>query len=149
MSTKIGIISDTHGILRPKVLDTLKDCDYILHAGDFAEESVLDQIRFLGNLYVVKGNSDRWWADYLADKQQFRIEDLNFVLLHDRQMLGSEAEEADVIVYGHTHKFAEEVIDGRLWLNPGSCGLSRFGEPLTFAVMDVDGRDYTVRRIGL
>ncbi len=147
MPIKVGIIADTHGRIRPQVLDLLEDCDYILHAGDFAEEQVLDQIRFLAKLYVVRGNSDSWWADYLAEKQVFRIGELNFVLIHDRAKAYPEAAEADVIVYGHTHRYKEEVIDGRLWLNPGSCGSSRFGEKLSFVLMEVEGHEYAFERI--
>ena len=62
MAKRIGIISDTHNLLRPEVLEILKGCDCILHAGDVTKESLLDQIRFLGNLYVVRGNNDGNWA---------------------------------------------------------------------------------------
>ena len=62
MAKRIGIISDTHNLLRPEVLEILKGCDCILHAGDVTKESLLDQIRFLGNLYVVRGNNDGDWA---------------------------------------------------------------------------------------
>ena len=65
MAKRIGIISDTHNLLRPEVLEILKGCDCILHAGDVTKESLLDQIRFLGNLYVVRGNNDKEWAEKL------------------------------------------------------------------------------------
>ncbi len=147
MSERVGIIADTHGILRPEVMDALEECDYILHAGDFAEEQILDQIRFVAKLYVVRGNSDSWWADYLAEEQQFRIGDLNFVLIHNRKKAGPAAYDADVVVYGHTHHYSAEIVNGTLWLNPGSCGVSRYGEELSFVIMDVDGKDYDFRRI--
>ncbi len=149
MSIRVGIFADSHGILRPEVLDALEDCDYVLHAGDYAEEQILDRFRFHGTLYAVRGNSDVWWADYLAEKQIFRIGELNFVLIHDRKKLGGEAEDADVVVYGHTHHYAAEIVGGTLWLNPGSCGISRFGEELSFVLMEIDGRDYTFERIFL
>ncbi len=147
MSVRVGILSDTHGMLRPEILEDLKGCDYILHAGDFADESVLDQIRFIGMLYVVRGNSDGPWALQLADRQKFRIEDLEFLLIHDRMKAGADAFGADVVVSGHTHHYSEEVIDGTLWLNPGSCGISRFGEDLSYVIMEIEGRNYVVNRI--
>ncbi len=147
MSIKVGIIADTHGWIRPEVLNALQDCDYILHAGDFAEEQVLDQIRFLANLYVVRGNSDFWWADFLAEKQCFRIGELNFVLVHNRLRAGPEAEDANVVVYGHTHHYSAEIVNGTLWLNPGSCGISRYGEELSFVLMEIENKNYTFERI--
>ncbi len=147
MSIKVGIISDTHGLLRPEVMEALQSCEYIIHAGDFAEERILDQIRFLGKLYVVRGNSDLWWADRLADTQQFHIGDLSFFLIHDRQKMGKPEEGTDVVIYGHTHRYSEETEDGTLWLNPGSCGISRFGEELSFVVMEIEGRSYRLNRI--
>ena len=65
MKTKIGIISDTHGLLRPQVLEILKTCDCILHGGDINRPEILDQLRWLGNLYVVRGNNDKEWAEGL------------------------------------------------------------------------------------
>ncbi len=147
MSAKVGILSDTHGIIWPKVLEVLETCDYILHAGDFAEERILDKIRFMGKLYAVRGNSDGYWAKNIAPTQRFCIEGLEFFMIHDRNMAGTEAKEADVIVYGHTHVYSEEVINGQLWLNPGSCTCPRRGTDPSFVVMEIDGKDYRIERI--
>ena len=149
MSARVGILSDTHGLMRPKVLEILKTCDYVLHAGDFTEEKILDQIRFLGTLYAVRGNSDGYWAQKLAWRQQFQIEGLKFLMVHDRQRAGGAVREADVIISGHTHRYAEEMADGKLWLNPGTCGWPRFPGEVSMAVMEVDGRDFRVERIML
>ena len=118
MAKRIGIISDTHNLLRPEVLEILKGCDCILHAGDVTKESLLDQIRFLGNLYVVRGNND-----------------------------GGQTEGTNVVVFGHTHKYFEEQAGHLLWLNPGSCGYPRFGGAVTMVVMEVDGAEYYVEKI--
>ncbi|MCD7865482.1 MAG: YfcE family phosphodiesterase [Clostridiales bacterium] len=148
MAVKVGIISDTHGLLRPEVIGTLKNCDYILHAGDFADEHILDQLRFLGGkLYAVRGNNDYYWANELQYSLRFRIEELEFLMVHDRYDAGRQAAQADVIIYGHTHRYAEEVADGRLWLNPGSCGRARFGGDVSFAVMEISGREYTIQKV--
>lgn len=145
--TRVGIISDTHGLLRPEVLETLKSCDYILHAGDVTDERLLDRIRFLGRLYVVRGNNDGSWAGNIARRLRFRIEDLEFCMVHDRRDAGPEALEANIVVYGHSHIYSEQMIDGRLWFNPGSCGFPRFGGGVTFAVMEINGKDYQIHKI--
>ena len=73
MKEKIGIISDTHGLLRPEVLEILKDCKYILHAGDVNKNEILDVLRSMGNLYVVRGNNDKDWAENLRTSLSFTI----------------------------------------------------------------------------
>lgn len=147
MATKVGIISDTHGLLRPEVLDILKDCDCILHAGDVTQERLLDQIRNFGNLYVVRGNNDGAWARGIAVRLRFKIEDVEFLMVHDKRDVGDKVSEAHIIVYGHSHKYGEQMIDGRLWLNPGSCGYPRFGGEVSMAVMEIDHDKYKVKKI--
>lgn len=147
MATRVGIISDTHGLLRPEVLDILDTCDCILHAGDVTTENILDQIRYKGKLYVVRGNNDGMWARGIARRLQFKIEDLNFFMVHDQHDAGPESWKADVFIFGHSHHYSEQVINGQLCLNPGSCGWPRFGGEATMAVMEVDHRNYTVEKI--
>ena len=124
MSKKLGIISDTHNKLRPEVLEILKTCDCILHAGDVTKEEILDQIRFLGNLYVVRGNNDGDWAKNIAKVLKFEINGVNFVMAHERRHLIGQTEGADVAVFGHTHKYFEEQSEnltlaesGKLWIS--------------------------------
>lgn len=149
MATKVGIISDTHGLLRPEVMDILKECDCILHAGDVTQERLLDEIRNFGNLYVVRGNNDGLWAGNLSKRLRFRIEDVEFLMVHDKRDAGPQVSEADVIVYGHSHKYSQQVIDGRLWLNPGSCGYPRFGGEVSMVIMEIDHGKYQVKKIPL
>ena len=80
MAKKIGIISDTHGLLRPEVLEILKTCDCILHAGDVDRPEILDQLRPLGNLYAVRGNNDGDWARGMATALRFKIENISFFM---------------------------------------------------------------------
>ena len=136
MKEKIGIISDTHGLLRPEVLEILKDCKYILHAGDVNKDEILDVLRSMGNLYVVRGNNDKDWAENLRTSLSFTIGGVKFFMVHNKK---------DVV--WHTHKYFEKMIDGRLWLNPGSCGRSRFGGEVTMAVMTVEDGKYQVEKI--
>lgn len=148
MPVKIGIISDTHGLLRKEVLEQLKTCDVILHAGDMDTPEVLDELRMLGRIYAVRGNNDRgFWAQKLQNTLSFSIEGVRFFMVHDRRDAGRACFDADVVVFGHTHNYFQETMDGQLWLNPGSCGYSRFGLPPTMALMEISQGDFTVKQI--
>ena len=138
MAKKIGVISDTHGLLRPEVIEILKDCDCILHAGDVDRPEILDQLRYLGNLYAVRGNNDGDWAKNLSVTLRFRIEGVEFFMTHNRKNVAWNLESAQVVIFGHSHHYFEKMIDDRLWLNPGSCGRSRFGGEVTMTVMEID-----------
>ena len=85
MAKKVGIISDTHGLLRPEVIGILKDCDCILHAGDVDRPEILDQLRYLGNLYAVRGNNDGDWARNLSVTLRFKIEGIEFFMTHNKK----------------------------------------------------------------
>ena len=138
MAKKIGIISDTHGLLRPEVLEILKTCDCILHAGDVDRPEILDQLRPLGNLYAVRGNNDGDWARGMATALRFKIENIAWDL-----------KDTQIVIFGHTHTYFEKMIDDRLWLNPGSCGRSRFGQEPTMAVLSVDNTSWKIQKINL
>lgn len=147
MAVKIGIISDTHGLMRPQVLEILKTCDYILHGGDINKEEILDMIRPLASIYVVRGNNDKEWAEGLSKSLRFRIEGVGFFMVHNKKDVDWELGNAQVVIFGHTHKYFEKIIDGRLWLNPGSCGRRRFDQEITMAVMTVENGSYQVEKI--
>ena len=149
MAKKVGIISDTHGLLRPKVIELLKDCDCILHAGDVDRPEILDQLRYLGNLYAVRGNNDGDWARNLSVTLRFKIEGIEFFMTHNKKDVAWELGNAQIVIFGHSHHFFEEQIDGRLWLNPGSCGRSRFGGEVTMAIMTIGDGKYSVEKISL
>lgn len=135
---KIGIISDTHGLLRTEVLDILQSCDCIFHAGDVDRPELLDTIRSLGALYVVRGNNDGYWAQNLRRSLNFTVGNVKFFMVHDRKDVAWELGDTQVVIFGHSHQYFAKEIDGRLWLNPGSCGRSRFGGDVTMAVMTVE-----------
>ena len=149
MAKKIGIISDTHGLLRQEVLDILQTCDCILHAGDFDRPEILEQLRYLGSIYAVRGNNDRGWAENLSSALRFRIEGVEFFMTHNRKDVAWNLGNTQVVVFGHSHKYLEKITDGRLWLNPGSCGYSRFGGEVTMAVMTVEKETYQIEKIVL
>ena len=147
MKTKIGIISDTHGLLRPQVLEILKTCDCILHGGDVNKPEVLDELRWLGNLYVVRGNNDKEWAENLSENLRFTIGGVNFFMVHNKKNMARNLDGVDVVVFGHSHKYFEKEVDGRLWLNPGSCGRRRFDQEIAMAVMMVEDGTFHVEKI--
>ena len=147
MAKKIGIISDTHGLLRPEVLEILRTCDCILHGGDINKPEILDQIRPLASVYVVRGNNDKDWAEGMSRTLRFTIEGVEFFMTHNKKSVACELGSAQVVVFGHTHKYFDKIIDDRLWINPGSCGRRRFDQEITMAVMHVDAGRYQVEKI--
>lgn len=145
---KIGVLSDTHGLLRQQVLDVLKGCDEIVHAGDFADAGVLEALEEIAPVYAVRGNND-WgsWAAHLPKYQYFEIAGTRFCMAHDKSWLPWDLQGVQVVIFGHSHQYFEERIEGRLWLNPGSCGYPRFRRELSMAVLMVDQGAVQVRRV--
>lgn len=146
---KMGIISDTHGLLREDVKERLKDCTYIFHAGDVDRPEILDELRTMGFLYVVRGNNDGYWAQNLRRSLNFSVGNVKFFMVHDRKDAAWELGDTQVVIFGHSHKYFCQEIDGRLWLNPGSCGRNRFGGEVTMAVMTVENGSWEVEKIVL
>lgn len=147
MAKKIGIISDTHGLLRPEVMEILKTCDCIFHGGDINKPEILDQLRPLASIYAVRGNNDKEWVEGLARTLRFSIEGVEFFMTHNKKDVAWNLENVQVVIFGHTHKYLEQKIDGRLWLNPGSCGRRRFDQEITMAVMTVEDGKYQIEKI--
>ena len=146
---KMGIISDTHGLLREEVKERLKDCTFIFHAGDVDRPEILDELRTMGFLYVVRGNNDGYWAQNLRRSLNFSVGNVKFFMVHDRKDAAWELGDTQVVIFGHSHKYFCQEIDGRLWLNPGSCGRNRFGGEVTMAVMTVENGSWEVEKIVL
>lgn len=142
VNRRIGIISDTHGLLRPQALDALKDSDLILHAGDIGQLAVLTALQTIAPVVAIRGNVDRGsWATDLPDSRLFDIGDVSVYMLHDVKELGAEAAIAgvQVIVSGHSHQPRVEERDGILFINPGSAGPRRFKLPVTIAQLNING----------
>ena len=147
---RAAVISDTHGLLRRSVIREIQGCGYILHAGDIIRESDLDELAVYGNLYAVRGNNDLWspGVQDLAGMLRFQIGGVSFCMVHDRRDVPRDLTGVDAVIYGHSHRYSEEWIDGRLWLNPGSCGRARFGGDVTMARLTIrDGKITRVERI--
>ncbi len=147
--TTIGIISDTHGLLRPEVAERLKACDAILHAGDINKPEILDALRAIAPLYVVRGNNDKDWAEGLPISLTVEIGGVRFFMIHNKRDLPQNLGDAQVVVFGHSHKYFVQTIDGRLWFNPGSCGKRRFDQEISFAMMKIEDGTWSVEKVVL
>lgn len=133
---KIGVLSDTHGLLREEVREILKECDVILHAGDIDKPKVVEQLKEIAPCYVVRGNADKEWAEDLPITQEIELYGIRIYMIHNKKM--AEATDADLLIYGHSHRYEEKEAAGQVWLNPGSCGKRRFSQPITMAVIEVE-----------
>lgn len=138
MAKCIGIISDTHGLLRDPVKSRLRNCDIIIHAGDIGSQSVLMELRQMAPLVVaVRGNVDAGqWAKELKEQEHVEIEGRAICVVHNIRTLTLDPRSAgiDVVIHGHSHKPAIEHEDGILYVNPGSAGPGRFQLPVSMAV---------------
>ena len=141
-----AVISDTHNLLRPTVLEQLAGCDYILHGGDICRQEIVDRLREMAPLYVVRGNNDRDWAEQIPYTLDFTLEGVRFFMTHKKTDIPGRI----AIVYGHSHRFAMEQIGGTLFLNPGSCGPRRFRQNITMAILRIEnGQIISAERIDL
>ena len=132
----VGLISDTHGLLRPEVYTHFKRCDLILHAGDVGKPGILDELERMAPTTAVRGNVDtERWAQKLKFTEQVELGDWSLHLLHDVSQLQTPQENTNIIVYGHSHQFAAKNKNGIWYINPGSAGPRRFLLPVTIAIM--------------
>ena len=139
----IGVISDTHGVLRPEALKALRGVDLIIHAGDVGRSDILDTLRQIAPVFAVRGNTDyEEWARALPLTERVQIDQHLILVLHDRQQLGPNPETHGLaaIISGHSHKPAIEHRHGVLYLNPGSAGPRRFHLPVSVALIRVTAR---------
>ena len=149
MAKRIGVLSDTHGLLRPEVLSALSGCDAIIHGGDINKPEILEQLEKIAPVYVVRGNNDKEWAEHLPITLTFQIEQCRFFLVHNKKQVPGDLTGIDAVIFGHSHKYFAQELDGRLWLNPGSCGKRRFDQEITLAILTVDGASLSVEKIDI
>ena len=145
--TTVAILSDTHGLLREEVKEQLATADVIIHAGDINTMEIVEQLRGYAPLYVVRGNNDKEWAEELPHCLQFQIEGVRIFLVHNKKDIPKDIKEVDVIIYGHSHRYDDRMIEGFHMFNPGSCGNRRFDLEITMAIMHVDGSAYEIDKI--
>lgn len=144
---KIAILADTHGLLRPQVIPYLQQADAILHGGDVNTQRLVDTLRQYAPLFLVRGNNDKEWAGALPHDLTVTLGGVRFCMVHNKKELPQDLTGVDVVVFGHSHKYLQEEKEGRLWLNPGSCGPRRFHQEITMMMADVEGDKIRVEKI--
>jgi putative phosphoesterase len=138
---RIGLISDTHGLMRPEALEALRGCAHVLHAGDVGKPEVLDALRPIAPLTVVRGNNDRGaWARSIRDTEAVELGGVAIYVIHEITLLEIDpaAGGFGVVVSGHSHRPAIETRAGVLYVNPGSAGPRRFTLPVSVGFLEVD-----------
>ena len=139
MTFRIGIISDTHGLLRPEAERCLTGVDHIIHAGDIGAPEIVDALCRIAPVTAIRGNVDTGeWAREYPDTKLVRLAGKSIYVLHDLTTLQADpGANVDVIVSGHSHVPNIDSIGGVLYLNPGSAGRRRFNLPITLATLEV------------
>lgn len=140
MTTRIGVISDTHGLLRPEAITALEGSDLIIHAGDVGPPEILEQLGRIAPVTAVRGNVDTApWADVLAPEEVVDAGGRHLFVLHrlDHLDLDPVAAGFAAVIYGHSHTPSAEIRRGVLYLNPGSAGPRRFSLPVTLVRLRV------------
>jgi putative phosphoesterase len=149
---RVGILSDTHGLLRPEARAFLLGCDYIIHGGDIGSSGVLEDLAAIAPLTAVRGNVDTGaWARELRDTELIRLGDVFAYVLHDIKQLDIEpqAAQVNVIISGHSHQPLIQERDGVLFVNPGSCGPRRFRLPISIGELMITGDTMRARTVEL
>ncbi len=135
-----GLISDTHGLLRPQALRALAGVDLIIHAGDIGTPEVLEGLRALAPVHAVRGNNDHGaWTRGIPETEALELEGASLYVLHDVKALDLDpaAGGFTVVVAGHSHRPAVDTRDGVLYINPGSAGPRRFNLPVTVGFLEI------------
>ena len=150
--TRVGLISDTHGLLRPQALDALRGSDLIVHAGDVGKPEILTALRELAPVIAVRGNIDK--ADWAGDLPDTAVAEAGTVLLyvlHDVKALDLDPAAAGfhIVVSGHSHQPGQSERNGVLYINPGSAGPRRFQLPVSLALVNVDRKSFKVEFVEL
>ena len=144
---RLAILSDTHGLLRPEVVEYLKTADAILHAGDINRQEIVDQLRQYAPLYIVRGNNDKEWAEGIPHHLTVTLGGAFFYMVHNRKEVPADLSGIDAVVFGHSHKYLQEEKDGLLWLNPGSCGPRRFHQEITMMMAEAENGKLRVEKV--
>jgi putative phosphoesterase len=149
---RVGLISDTHGLLRPEALAFLAGCDRIIHGGDIGNAAILEQLAALAPLTAVRGNNDTGpWAEGLPGTALLRFGAVAVYVIHDLKELdiNPAADGVRVVVSGHSHKPSSIERDGVLYVNPGSAGRRRFSLPIAAGELLIEGDQVAARIVTL
>jgi putative phosphoesterase len=148
---KVGLISDTHGLLRPEALEALRGCAHIIHAGDIGDASILERLRGIAPVTAVRGNNDRApWAADIPDTAEVALDGARVYVIHDLNELDrARAKGCGAVIAGHSHKPASRLEGGVLYVNPGSAGPRRFSLPISVGFLHVAGSSIEARLLTL
>ena len=149
---RVGIISDTHGLLRPEAVAFLQGCNHIIHGGDICDQSTLERLSAIAPVTAVRGNNDKGaWAEKLAETELVQIGEVFIYAIHDLGQIDIEPGAAgiQVVVSGHTHKPLIEETAGVFYVNPGSSGPRRFKLPISVAEIIISGSSVSARIVEL
>ena len=149
---RIGVISDTHGLLRPEAHRALQGVQLIIHAGDVGAPEILTQLKLIASVFAVRGNVDTQpWAEELPLTTVVEISGFHFYVLHNLRDLDLKPQAAgfDAVISGHTHQAAHHEDSGVLYLNPGSAGPRRFHLSVTLALVELTKKPWKVQIIRL
>lgn len=149
---RIGLISDTHGLLRPEAVAFLRGSDFIVHAGDIGDADVLKELKALAPVTAVRGNNDKGpWARAIAETEILQVENVFIYVIHDVAELDLDPPAAgfQVVVSGHSHQPTVQTRNGVLYVNPGSSGPRRFKLPIAVAELAVAGDSVQARLVEL
>ena len=152
MMVRIGLISDTHGLLRPQAMAFLHGSDFIVHAGDICDPDILEELKGVAPVTAVRGNNDTGaWARRLKQTEYLRIGAFSLYAIHDLAQLDVEPAAAGIraVVSGHSHKPHVEERGGVLFVNPGSAGPRRFRLPVSAGEILLDGTSVRARAVEL
>lgn len=149
---RVGLISDTHNLLRPEAKAWAAGCDFIVHAGDICSPGIIRELEELAPVTAVRGNNDKGaWADGLADTALLKVGDVLIYVIHDLAKMYPDtiASCVQVVVSGHSHKPAITTRGKVLFINPGSAGPRRFKLPVSVAEIEIGGRSFSSRLVDL
>lgn len=147
---EIGIVSDTHGLLREEIIQAFKECQLIFHAGDIGSPNILDVLKRVAPIIAVKGNNDKAdWANHLPSEIWHQVNGKSIYMIHDLKACKQifDSDKADIVISGHSHIYKEEIRDNIFYLNPGGAGPKRFGRPATAMVLDLESQSIQVKKV--
>lgn len=153
VSVKIGLISDTHSMMRKEVLNHFEGCDLIIHAGDIGSMEVIEELRKISDVKFIKGNCDKK-AEFESIREDILIQfdSTKIYVVHDIKTIEKDLNKigVDIVIYGHSHKSENYIKDKILYINPGSAGPKRFKLPTTIATLNIiKGKDAQINLIEL
>lgn len=145
---KIGIISDTHGLLRPEVIAALQGCEMIFHGGDINRQEIIDRLNEIAPVIVVRGNNDKEWAEKLPITVVDKICGINYFMVHNKKQIPKELENITLVIYGHSHKYELKEENGITYFNPGSCGPRKFDQEITLGIMTIrENQSFLIEKV--